>query len=189
MSINGSYQSSSRGSADRECTSFSSKVLLTSSTASNHTADDTDESVMRRWSQKTCVFSTDVQKGGRDALTDPCIHIHLKEDKQRWVRSACASQSHNGIRVDPLCFLTDVINESENCCDARGIAFPRHFFLPCSFVSYVKALQAHPQRPVASKARVDQQRWKLAADVPPNFPVIYRTMRITEKLSSARWKH
>lgn len=45
MSINGSHQSSSRGSADRECTSFSSKVLLTSCTASNHTADDTDESV------------------------------------------------------------------------------------------------------------------------------------------------
>ena len=83
MSINGSHQSSSRGSADRQCTSFSSNVLLTSTAASNRAADETDESVRRRWSRETCIFSTDIQKGGRGGQTDFCIHIRLEEDKQR----------------------------------------------------------------------------------------------------------
>lgn len=126
MSINGSHQSSSRGSADRKCTSFSSKVLLTSSTTSNHKADETEESVLRRWSQETCVFSTVIQ---RDALTDLRMDIHPEEDKQRWVRFRLHVPVPQRHQIWPFfCFLTDVINESENCCDARGIAFPRHFF-------------------------------------------------------------
>lgn len=195
MSINGSHQSSSRSSADRECTSFSSKVLLTSSTASNHTADETDESVLQRWSQETCVFSTDIQKGGWDALMDFCIYIHLEEDKQRWIRSACVSQCHKSIRFDLFWFLTDVINESENCCDARGIAFPRHFFCHVHSSAMLRHWKSVPgdwllQSARWSAAEMEISGWRIWR-VPSNFPVLYRTIRITagEKLSSAEWKH
>lgn len=148
MSINGSHQSPSRGSTDRECTSFSSKVLLTSSTTSNHTADETDESVLRRWSQETCVFSTDIQK---DALTDLCMDIHCEEDKQRWVRFRLHVPMPQPRQIWPFLLSHRCDKWEQELLWRPRNCLSQTFFLPRSFVSYVKALEEHPRRLAASK--------------------------------------
>lgn len=106
------------------------QVFLTSSTVSNHTMD---EEVLQRWSQQPCVFSTDIQK--KVVVTRWQISAYKSILRRTNKGESGLPQCHN------FCFLRDVINESENCCDARGIAFPRHFFLLHSFVSYVNALE------------------------------------------------
>lgn len=198
MSINGSHPSSSRGSADRECTSFSSKVLLTSTTASNHTADEMDESLLWRWSQETCMFLTDIQKSPA-RCADRFLHILyicIGKGKQRWLRSACMSQCHNSIRYDPF-----LLSHRRDKWKQELLWRPRNCLSEPFFFCHVHSSAMLKQwKSIPGDWLLWSGRWsatEMAIDnwciwhVPSNFLVMYRTIIITagEKFTASGWKH
>lgn len=128
-----------------------------------------------------------------------------KVDTMRWQISAFISilrrtnKGESGLPACPnatrasdltlFCFLTDVINESKNSCDARGIAFPRHFFCHVHSSAMLRQWKSIPgdwllRRECWSAAEMEIGDWRIWR-IPSNFPVVYWTIRITvgEKLS------